>query len=145
MSWAIGYDSRWERDIGYGVTAYCDHPNCKVAINRGLSYVCGGEPYGGEHGCGLYFCPQHLECRTFGRGATAECREVCQRCRRGRKPFPPKPEHPDWIQHVRTHASWATWRAQEPEKLARLVDQFGVVRMVPGHTDAPRPGPKEEG
>ena len=28
MGWAIGYDSNWGRDIGYGVIAYCDHPDC---------------------------------------------------------------------------------------------------------------------
>lgn len=33
----------------------------------------------------------------------------------------PKPEHPDWIRHVRDHESWAKWREEEPEALARLV------------------------
>jgi hypothetical protein len=46
MSWAIGYDGRWKRDIGYGVPAYCDHPGCNEEIDRGLAHVCGGEPYG---------------------------------------------------------------------------------------------------
>ena len=40
MGWAIGYDGRWERDIGYGVPAVCDHPDCNVRIDRGLDYVC---------------------------------------------------------------------------------------------------------
>src|SRR4051812_7048849 len=26
MGWSIGYDSNWQRDIGYGVPAFCDHP-----------------------------------------------------------------------------------------------------------------------
>lgn len=56
MGWAIGYDAQWQRDIGYGVTAYCDHPRCNKTIDRGLSYVCGGEPYGGERGCGITRC-----------------------------------------------------------------------------------------
>ena len=60
MSWALGYDSQWMRDIGYGLPAYCDHPGCMAEIDRGLAYVCGSEPYGGEHGCGLYFCDKHL-------------------------------------------------------------------------------------
>jgi len=52
MGWSIGFDSRWNRDIGYGVPAYCDHPKCNEEIDRGLAYVCCGEqPYGGEHGC----------------------------------------------------------------------------------------------
>ena len=57
MSWSIGFDSNWNRDIGYGVPAYCDNPKCNKEIDRGLSYVCGGEAFGGEKGCGLYFCP----------------------------------------------------------------------------------------
>jgi len=51
MSWAIGYDTRWQRDVGYGVPAWCDHPGCEAEIDRGLSYVCGNEPYGGDHEC----------------------------------------------------------------------------------------------
>src|SRR5688572_18744194 len=84
MSWAIGFDSHWQRDIGYGVPAFCDHPKCDKEIDRGLSYVCGGEPYGGERGCGLYFCGEHL----WNPG------QLCNRCwRRTRKPYTPKPEH----------------------------------------------------
>lgn len=59
MSWAVGYDAKWHRDIGYGVPATCDYPGCAAEIDRGLGYVCAGEPYGGEHGCGLYFCDAH--------------------------------------------------------------------------------------
>ena len=73
MSWAIGFDSRWNRDIGYGVPATCDFPGCGVDIDRGLAFVCGGEPYGGEDGCGLYFCASHLGCtpvRVSVSGAT---------------------------------------------------------------------------
>lgn len=42
MGWAIGYDTTWGRDIGYGVPATCDYPSCTEAIDRGLGYVCGG-------------------------------------------------------------------------------------------------------
>lgn len=101
MGWSIGYDTNWERDIGYGVPAYCDHPGCQVEIDRGLSYVCGDEPYGGEYGCGLFFCPEHA------RGV----HQQCARCRGGHPPFKQiAPEHPRWIQHKLTHESWATWR-----------------------------------
>lgn len=65
MGWSIGYDSKWKRDIGYGVPASCDYPGCDAEIDRGLSYVCGGEPYGGEVGCGLYFCAAHLLYHRF--------------------------------------------------------------------------------
>lgn len=40
MSWAVGYDTNWHRDIGYGVPAECDHPECTERIDRGLGYVC---------------------------------------------------------------------------------------------------------
>ena len=60
MGYEIGYDDTWDRDIGYGVPAECDHPDCHTRIDRGLSYVCGGEPYGGELGCCLFFCEDHL-------------------------------------------------------------------------------------
>jgi hypothetical protein len=48
MGWSIGYDSKWKRDIGYGVPAPCDLPGCDKEIDRGLAFVCGTEPYGGE-------------------------------------------------------------------------------------------------
>ena len=28
MGWSIGYDEKWQRDIGYGVPAICDYPGC---------------------------------------------------------------------------------------------------------------------
>lgn len=62
MGWAFG-TAPDGREIGYGVVANCDHPGCDKEIDRGLSYVCGGEHGGGEFGCGRYFCGEHL---TFG-------------------------------------------------------------------------------
>jgi hypothetical protein len=99
MSWAVGYDDYWERDIGYGVPAYCDEPGCMEKIDRGLSYVCGGEPYGGDEGCGLFFCPAH-------RGLTDEDTH-CQH-----EDYQPTPDHPEWTEHKATHPSWAEWRQQ---------------------------------
>ena len=99
MGWAVGFDSRWKRDIGYGVPAYCDHPKCNKEIDRGLAYVCGGEPYGGDLGCGLYFCDEH---RISGK--------LCSRCAAKRAPFHPKPDRPDWIHHKETDPSWEEWR-----------------------------------
>jgi hypothetical protein len=106
MGWAIGWDRKWKRDIGYGVPAYCDHPGCSEEIDRGLSYVCGSEPYGGEHGCGLHFCARHL----FFDGESRWC-QLCWRCLRKRPPFEPKPDHPEWVQFKMTDPSWAEWRA----------------------------------
>lgn len=106
MSWAVGYDERWQRDIGYGVPSMCDHPGCREKIDRGLAYVCGGEPYGGEDGCGLYFCSKHRR--------ITERVQQCERCAAGWDapggPFEPTPDLPEWIEHKRTHPSWAKWR-----------------------------------
>lgn len=90
MGWSLGYDENWKRDIGYGVPAHCDHPKCRRVIDRGLAYVCGGEPYGGDEGCGLFFCGKHLYCgnKAF----------VCDRCFDRLEPYEPKPDHPKWIQ-----------------------------------------------
>lgn len=109
MSWSIGYDSNWQRDIGYGVPAICDHPGCGAAIDRGLSYVCGGEPYGGDRGCGLYFCSAHLKLHE-------RLPQLCARCSpRVRKPFKPTLDTPEWINWKLTDESWAEWREENPE------------------------------
>ncbi len=114
MGWSIGYDDNWNRDIGYGVPAYCDHPGCKAEIDRGLGYVCGGEPFGGEHGCGLFVCGAHQH-------ANSKCFQLCLHCAdRRRKKLTPSPDHPEWIQHQLTDASWAPWREQNPELVAKM-------------------------
>jgi hypothetical protein len=108
MGWSIGYDDKWQRDIGYGVPALCDHPGCTEEIDRGLSYVCGGEPYGGDRGCGLYFCEKH-------RLMSERLPMLCERCKARRKPFAAKPDHPEWIQWKLTDESWEEWRQEHPE------------------------------
>jgi hypothetical protein len=60
MGWAnCGFDDLG-RNIGYAFEAECDESGCKAEIDRGLSYVCGGMHGGGDHGCGRYFCSEHL-------------------------------------------------------------------------------------
>ncbi len=113
MGWSIGYDDRWRRDIGYGVPAFCDHPDCSEEIDRGLSFVCGGEPYGGAHGCGLYFCGKHLI--PFARAV-----QLCDRCKNRRKEFNPKPDHPEWIHHKLTDESWKEWRKENTDEVKRI-------------------------
>lgn len=54
MGWSVGYDERWRREIGDGVPALCDHPGCDEERDRGPSFVCGNDPYGGDRACGLY-------------------------------------------------------------------------------------------
>ena len=106
MGWSLGYDEHWKRDIGYGVDAICDHPGCGKEIDRGLSYVCGGEPYGGERGCGLYFCSDHLQYSTL-KGP-----QLCSRCVKHRKPFEPTPDTLKWLFFKMTDPSWEEWRIE---------------------------------
>lgn len=118
MSWAVGYDEKWKRDIGYGVPAFCDHPGCKTQIDRGLSYVCcDNQPYGGE-GCGLYFCEDHIEWNE------ALSAHTCKRCAEDLEPFDPSPDHPDWINWKLTDESWAPWRAENPDAVAMLTSHL---------------------
>jgi len=111
MGWSIGWDSSWHRDIGYGVPAFCDHPGCSRAIDRGLAYVCGGEAYGGEKGCGLYFCGKHLSAGS-----------LCEKCANPRVKtlFKPKPDHPRWTRHKLRHRSWAEWRRDHPNDVKKM-------------------------
>lgn len=117
MGWSIGYDETWERDIGYGVPAVCDHPGCTEAINRGLGYVCGGEPYGGDHGCGLFFCEKHRQYHDFRDGCS---QSVCSRCDRHKTPFKAKPDTAEWINWKLTDESWEEWRKENPEVVSKL-------------------------
>ena len=107
MGWSIGYDSTWNRDIGYGVPCQCDQPGCTAEIDRGLSYVCGSDPRGGEHGCGLYFCSSHLYLAETEDGRSVQ---NCERCRDCEDWFEAKPDTREWINHKLTHPSWADWR-----------------------------------
>lgn len=114
MSWAIGYDGRWKRDIGYGVPAVCDQPRCNTQIDRGLSFVCGGEPYGGEHGCGLYFCGDHMPGGEVPENDEEEyISQLCERCAQGKASFDPKPDTREWTRHKMTDPSWAAWRKEQ--------------------------------
>lgn len=128
MGWSIGYDTNWHRDIGYGVPATCDHPGCGAAIDRGLAHVCGGEPYGGDHGCGLYFCGAHL-------WVGLRKPQACERCRDAKegddvKPFDPTPDTPRWMRHKLRHHSWATWRAENPSEVAAIKAALAKLRSA---------------
>ena len=121
MGWAVGYDENWKRDIGYGIPAICDHPDCNEEIHRGLSYVCGGEPYGGYRGCGLYFCEKHLIPHS-------KLPQLCERCSpRIKKPFKSKADHIDWVKHKLTDESWGQWRKENPEELLRMEVVFNAI------------------
>lgn len=123
MGWSVSYDTNWERDIGYGVPAFCDEPGCDEVIDRGLSYVCcESEPYGGEDGCGLFFCGKHQEIEPLEGGYPA--------CGHGDS-YKAKPDHPDWIRHKLTDSTWAEWRADNPEWVADNISSQGTLASVP--------------
>lgn len=106
MGWSIGWDEKWKRDIGYGVPAICDQPGCDVEIDHGLSYVCGGEAYGGDRGCGLFFCGDH-------RQWFEKLPELCDRCApRLKTPYQPKADSLKWLFFKMTDESWADWRKE---------------------------------
>jgi hypothetical protein len=113
------------------VPCYCDHPGCDAQIDRGLAHVCCNEqPCGGDEGCGLYFCAEHL--RYHG----------CERCAAwwdededgkefqledGPLPFDPKPEHPRWLYHLLRDHSWKEWR--DEQTAATLYDMQRAVGL----------------
>lgn len=115
MGWSLGFDDAWQRDIGYGVPAICDHPNCNGEIHRGLAHVCGNqEPYGGDDGCGLHFCHAH------GGGS------LCAHCaKEDGETFDAKPDTEEWIQHKLTDPSWQEWREENPGWVATTLQQGG--------------------
>jgi hypothetical protein len=123
MGWSIGFDSNWGRDVGYGVPATCDQLGCGKPIDRGLAYVCGGQPYGGEYGCGLFFCTDHLMWPAGEEERGEE--QLCQRCLAGQDPFAPTPDTVQWMTHKLTDPSWAQWRAENPVQVDELRAALG--------------------
>lgn len=143
MGWSIGWDSNWQRDIGYGVPCKCDHPGCNKHIHRGLSFVCGGEPYGGEHGCGLYFCSKHLQMGVEGplnehgeEGEPIHTQQVCERCAKAEPdpPFEPKPDTRTWLRHKLTHSSWKPWRDENPKEVEAI--KLALVKVPVKNVEA---------
>ena len=120
MGWSIGFDEYWQRDIGYGVPAVCDHPDYNKEIDRGLSYVCGGDAYGGEFGCRLFFCSEHLHYADFD----DNCTQVCERCASFEKKFEAKPDVPEWVRWKLTDESWLPWRIDNPVEVGKLKMQI---------------------
>ena len=101
------------RDAGYGVPAVCDHPGCNERIDRGLAYICGGEPASDSRGCNLYFCPQHLHW-------SPRLPMLCYRCLKRRKPFAPKPDLPEWLRWKLSDESWKQWRDENPQEVENI-------------------------
>lgn len=128
MSWGIGYDEKNHRDIGYGVPAICDYPNCKEKIDRGLAYVCGGDAFGGELGCGLFFCGKHMSVADMPSGKFSP--QLCEPCLANmldggnRPPFAAKPDLDDWTRWKLKDASWRPWRKAHPALVKQLKGQL---------------------
>lgn len=119
MGWSIGYDYNWKRDIGYGVPCVCDHPDCDKEIDRGLAHVCcDQEPYGGDDGCGLFFCGEHLRHYRDDLDDDDWPPDKCERCAKGEDPFEPKPDIQAWIDWKETDPSWQQWRDERDAKQA---------------------------
>lgn len=60
---------------GYAVDTSCDRPGCHADIDRGLAYLCGPKPGGGEDSCGGYFCDHDLFMTPVGQRCE-ECADV---------------------------------------------------------------------
>ena len=114
MGWSVGEDKDG-RDIGYGVPAFCDHPECSEKIHRGLAFVCGMINTPGEdRGCGLHFCTSHLR-------YSPKYGQLCERCYpRRQEPWCRKPDHPEWIEHKLTDPTWGPWRAENSAEVTKL-------------------------
>lgn len=145
MGWAVGEDTRFgmERDIGYGVPAICDHPGCGKPIDRGLGYVCGDDVYGGEDGCGLFFCGEHLAMQLkedcLGTEDEDWTKFICERCRNDEPHFDLTPDTHEWIMHKAIHSSWKTWRKENPAWCwANVTLGFWLVRQYWAIWDAGR-------
>ncbi|MER7953859.1 hypothetical protein [Streptomyces sp. NPDC096030] len=62
-------------EAGYAVETTCEKNGCDARIDRGLAHLCGKTPGGDEHGCGGYYCENHLNI-----GPTSETGELCDPC-----------------------------------------------------------------
>lgn len=116
MSYSV-YEDRDARDLGverwagYGVPGMCDYPGCrnKLSMGRGLGNKC-EYTRKGKHGCGLYFCGDHLESSCYPKE---------------HKKIQPTPDLPEWEHHIFRDSSWAQWREENPEKVALMSDRLG--------------------
>ncbi len=82
MGWSHGIDpnrAEGDQDIGYAIDAVCDDLECKTEIHRGLAHVCGNDVLGGEHGCGGFFCFDHLDYVFDGNDEMSP--QLCKACR----------------------------------------------------------------
>jgi hypothetical protein len=137
MGWAIGYLDG--RDVGYGVPAVCESPDCKVKIDRGLAYKCG--EWRSDDGCGLYFCYKHLVYATDSYDNTIQ---FCEPCainvhlnsidpNTGYESFVAtydmKPDVKQWVRHKLNHASWKQWRDENQDEVNDLIKLYPDIKI----------------
>lgn len=103
----------------------------KKRIDRGLAYICGGDVGGGEHGCGLFFCGNHMFYYAGTNADGEHAPQLCDVClinfRLGADNYKlfaaryePTPDVPVWLRHKLRHHSWAQWRAENPEEVKSI-------------------------
>lgn len=135
MSWVIGFSENQNRDVGYGILAICDHPECTAEIDRGLAYIC-CEDINHNACCGAFYCAEHRENYVYGDeiddmedeelealNIDVESQEVFDavengdivRCRH--EPIQPNKENAAWLEHVLKDESWSQWREENPAKV----------------------------
>lgn len=141
----MGYEV-FEQDIqghfrfaGYGVVAYCDHPQCNAVIDRGMDYACcGGIHFDGS--CGGFYCIEHetpvmhedeledldeeetqhiLSSYGLTEVPTFDEYGIAKLCNHPPIEFK---EHPDWIKHISTDKTWSKFRKEKPEQFKALQD-----------------------
>ena len=129
MGYSVYFSDKNNRWQGYGVPAYCDYPDCKNVIDRGMGYVC-CENQNHMASCEHFFCEEHkyqyvyqdeLEDMTDEEleelGIDSRDEEPCDEddgiicCKHKIEPK----EHPSWIKHVSADDSWKQWREEESE------------------------------
>ena len=125
------------RISGYGVPAYCDHPNCMNEIDRGMAYACCGGIHRSES-CGGFYCSEHeapiisedeleglddeekqdvLESYGLSEAPLFDECGIAYICNHPPIEFK---EHPHWIKHISNDSTWSTFRENDAEKFNAL-------------------------
>lgn len=132
MGWEMAFDTTNNRDTVSDVPATCDSPGCGKKIDRGLAYVCGHEPHGGDHGCGLFFCEDH----QFIAGKKRDYVQICKRCLYGKPQYTPTPDLPEWLRWKLKDKSWKPWRDENPDTVKEYRKQLKSHTETTDQTDS---------
>lgn len=134
MGYSIGYCKTHKRDIGYGVPAPCDHPECNEIIDRGMGYAC-CEGFNHSANCKGYFCEEHRwnyvlqdelehmspeELEALGLSADAQALDEDSGIIRCRHTIQPHKEAVVWLEYILNDESWEKFRTKFPERMERF-------------------------